>query len=73
MGGNAECSWALLDKQEIVQYCRKWAMKIGFKAHMPVDGNWPMEENRRMMEFLGKLPASKFGKIRKLWVKNGEI
>lgn len=32
MGGNAECAWAITDKQHIVNVCQKFARKLGWNG-----------------------------------------
>ncbi|VDN03548.1 unnamed protein product [Thelazia callipaeda] len=49
LSGNAECPWAVAKSKRVVSYCRQRAQKLGWKG----------SDNKEMIKFLRKLPASK--------------
>lgn len=60
MGGNAETIWAICPKQDIVNYCRDKALKLGFQRTNS-NSIWSSDDNKKMMKFLRFLPGEKFG------------
>ncbi|KAI6186696.1 Carboxylic ester hydrolase [Aphelenchoides besseyi] len=59
MAGFSENSWAITNKSVIVEFCRKKAIKLGFKRlHDSVE--WTEEENVECINYLRTLPASCF-------------
>ncbi|KAH7698560.1 Protein F15A8.6, partial [Aphelenchoides avenae] len=59
MGGSAETIWAVSSKAQLVDYCRKKALRLGFQRSEEGD-EWSKEENARLMEFLRKQTPDKF-------------
>uniref|UniRef100_A0A0R3RZG5 Carboxylic ester hydrolase n=1 Tax=Elaeophora elaphi TaxID=1147741 RepID=A0A0R3RZG5_9BILA len=51
IGGNAECPWAVIATETVIDYCYQYARKLG----------WQGTDNAEMIAFLRALPASKFG------------
>ncbi|CAJ0961853.1 unnamed protein product, partial [Mesorhabditis belari] len=58
MGGNSFCYWATTSKEEISDYCRIKAQKLGWKPQKVYDSR--LEENEDMMRYLRTIPAHKF-------------
>uniref|UniRef100_A0A1I7XFE5 Carboxylic ester hydrolase n=1 Tax=Heterorhabditis bacteriophora TaxID=37862 RepID=A0A1I7XFE5_HETBA len=76
MGGSSFNSWAVSSKEEITDYCRQKAIKVGWKPRKEDPASYilmhiykqltsgyssQLEENESMVEYLRTVPAAKFG------------
>ncbi|VBB33258.1 unnamed protein product [Acanthocheilonema viteae] len=55
MSGNAECAWAVAEKQRIIDVCKQFARKVGWKKNG--EGR---EYHVEMLNYLRTLPAKIF-------------
>ncbi|CAI4231310.1 unnamed protein product [Auanema sp. JU1783] len=60
MGGSSFCHWSVAKTEEISEFCKRKAQKLGWKPRKEGYKS-SLEEHEHMMSYLRKLPASKFG------------
>lgn len=59
MAGFSDNSWAISNKELVVDFCRNKALHLGFQR-ISNSKQWTDEENKKCMEFLREIPCQKF-------------
>ena len=59
LGGNTETIWGVSARAVASDFCQKLVLKLGYKRKY--SGAWTRKENERVLQWMKRLPASRFG------------